>query len=174
MTHRYANIITHLEKVSNKNQLFFTENVWSKNIFSKSTFFTHSILTRALGLKILFNLVYWKLVSSSVKTFQYPFNLFYCRLCPSTNSFKADLLVLEWVKNLKKIESKNRLILQWIKAHVGHLGKEEVDIQAKAGADMAAAVTTGECWPWLTTAVPPHCVRWASTPWLCLIQTRHT
>ena len=45
-------------------------------------------------------------------------------------------LVLECIKSLNKLGKKNKLVLQWIKAHVGHLGNEEADILAKSGAEM--------------------------------------
>ena len=45
-------------------------------------------------------------------------------------------LVLECIQSLNKLGKKNKLVLQWIKAHVGHLGNEEADILAKSGAEM--------------------------------------
>ena len=47
-------------------------------------------------------------------------------------------LVLECVKGLNKLGSKNKVTLQWIKAHCGHEGNEEADQLAKAGAEMIA------------------------------------
>ena len=46
-------------------------------------------------------------------------------------------LVLECIKELNKLGSKNRVHLQWIKAHCGHFGNEEADRLAKAGSEMS-------------------------------------
>ena len=49
-------------------------------------------------------------------------------------------LILECIKKLNKVGSKNKLTLQWIKAHVGHDGNELADKLAKAG---ATSITKG-------------------------------
>ena len=48
-------------------------------------------------------------------------------------------LVLECFKNLNALGAKNRIQLQWIKSHVGHLGNEEADMLAKKGAEQDLA-----------------------------------
>ena len=45
-------------------------------------------------------------------------------------------LVLECLKNLNALGTKNKIQLQWIKSHVGHLGNEEADMLAKKGAEL--------------------------------------
>ena len=45
-------------------------------------------------------------------------------------------LVLECIRSLNRLGKKNKLVLQWIKAHVGHLGNEEADYLARSGAEM--------------------------------------
>ena len=47
-------------------------------------------------------------------------------------------LVLECVKTLNQLGEKNGVTLQWIKAHVGHMGNEAADQNAKRGSEELA------------------------------------
>ena len=53
-----------------------------------------------------------------------------------TSSNMDSSIILECVQSLNKLGSKNKLVLQWIKAHVGHIGNEEADQLAKYGAEL--------------------------------------
>ena len=48
-------------------------------------------------------------------------------------------LVFECLKSLNALGDKNKIQLQWIKSHVGHLGNEEADMLAKKGAELVLA-----------------------------------
>ena len=51
----------------------------------------------------------------------------------------TSLLVKECVEQLNKLSKRNKVTLQWIKAHVGHVGNEAADKNAKNGADQVEA-----------------------------------
>ena len=55
-------------------------------------------------------------------------------LALKANIIKSSL-VLECFRKLNNLGSRNKVTIQWIKAHCGHLGNEEADSLAKMGAE---------------------------------------
>ena len=53
---------------------------------------------------------------------------------PLNSNWISSTLVKDCTKELNKLSRHNKVTLQWIKAHVGHLGNEKADELAKKGA----------------------------------------
>ena len=55
------------------------------------------------------------------------------------SSFIHSSIVEECITTLTRLSEKNKVILQWIKAHVGHVGNEAADLYAKLGSESKAS-----------------------------------
>ena len=59
------------------------------------------------------------------------------------SSFIHSSIVEECLTTLNRLSEKNKVILQWIKAHVGHVGNEAADLYAKLGSELGQACYAG-------------------------------